>query len=182
MTEYAERRAQALSLDRQMQKLNCCVPGRGTCCVRDAIITGDDATHITKAIESGKIPDKIKQIALRNAQDTTRKACPFLGKTNKCLIYEHRPIRCIIWGNGGIPNVMSVLAERAAHHATGVSLGLAATEITHRSCPECVKSIPHDRRYPTQELLELNDIAVYTDQHSEKTTLGEFVQDELKDK
>lgn len=95
-------RAREMALEAMSIEPSSCV-GDGQCCTSDVPITKGDMGVIVKDIRSGKIPSEVVNASIERSKYPERSGkCPFLDLSNKCSIYESRPLICITWGIGGV--------------------------------------------------------------------------------
>lgn len=99
--EYISARNMALRANAIANASSC---RKAFCCEASVPLTKGDLGIIVKGIRSGEITDDIVSDAIARSQDPEKnKICPFLTSEERCSIYDHRPLTCILWGIGGDP-------------------------------------------------------------------------------
>jgi len=110
-TEYLGYREAALKINSKIPEdypCRCCQTP--DCCARGVRLTIFDAQYIIGGFKKGELPRKIVGMAIKEAQDNNNGFCSFLNRnTNKCLIYTHRPLQCMLFSVCSLVMVLKLI-------------------------------------------------------------------------
>lgn len=147
-----------------------CVRGNGECCrQRNISLTFEDAKLIERAVGRRQIPESVRQQAIANASDPTREYCPFFDIEGRvCTIYRYRPIICIAYGIGGIPESNGITTDVPKGRMRALNM-----------CHGCFNSLDGSMEtVPLQDVQDYRVIAGYLEQ-SPRISSSDFVREIL---
>lgn len=183
--DYLARRSAAKRINSKMPaEYPCRTCTTGLCCQHPTVwVTLGDAKFILDGIKDREIPSSAKQKALKQAAEPSIRHCAFYNpnKDNHCLIYNHRPITCMIYGFGAIP-LSEASSTRTVFTSAilGKDLGIPLSETKNAyMCGNCHEFIAHGiGRIPIEDVINVNSQRFYVnDQPFPELKLGmkEFV-------
>lgn len=155
------------------------------CCQnRKVRLTFFDAQYILEAIKNGEISKKVAEQAWETAKDRNSRICPFLNsETNKCTIYNHRPLVCMTYGYGHIPNQeemeRSFRILKLTKKDLGVQIKSGEVHMCENSAQELINT---SRRMPLGIMMNFSLQKTYLagfDGGKMKMRLGDFARNVL---
>lgn len=116
-----------------------CKIGIAQCCSADTPILREDADLILESFRSGKIDPIVGRKITANLDNPIRRGvCPFLDGDKRCMVYEDRPLLCMIYGTGGLPMspASTIKLQTAKAGAT-----FNRVELECMACTSCSKEL-----------------------------------------
>lgn len=173
MVEYADylrHRAAAQKIVSKMPaEYPCQACTTGLCCKTPALwVSLGDAKVILEGLQSRQIANSTRQKTVRQANDSSFQYCTFYdqSKEKHCLIYNHRPITCMIYGFGATP-IDEATSTRVVHTAAllGKDLGLSICDLQHAyMCGDCYSFMTtHSGRIPIETIINVASQRIYVD-------------------
>lgn len=167
---YLEARS-AAQRAMQLAPETACKPGNAECCTADTPITRSDADFILYGFKTGRIDSEIgRQAIIRSNDGRRREVCPFLDETKSCTIYEDRPLVCIEYGTGALPESLPAMIKTETARP-GTTLN--RKELQCMACRSCAKElVKTNPDYPVEQIRELVAVNVFV--QSDIATNGGF--------
>lgn len=177
---YQQLREQAIDINNRSLDINGCISGSGECCKSNVPMTDGDIEAIETAIRERKIPQQIIDHAKESATDETDTRCPFLSKTNRCLIYSYRPLVCAIWGLGGTPDELNVAVD---FRKDGTHIpGYLSRDVKLYTCHGCYAHGNNPNIFMPQEIIDKADEIKRYVERNKTTSTRNFVLEHLQEK
>lgn len=150
---YLQLRRKVMADAKKMDKVSPCQKGKGFCCTAHVGVSVEESQEIISAARDKKIPDTVIKRVAQNLADENNGMCPFLGKTNNCMIYEYRPLECVNFGRGAL-----IVTEEGSREASQVLKGeredgLKEPGVKPRLCEHCQPLRDPDISYPVTLLV-----------------------------
>lgn len=177
---YLEARS-AAQRAMQLAPESPCKPGGGECCTSDTPLTRSDADFILDGFKTGRIDSGIgRQAIIRSTDGRRREICPFLNEDKSCTIYEDRPLICVEFGTGVLPETPFAMMKTATARP-GTTLN--RKELSCMACKSCAKELVRTNPdYPIEQVRELVAVDVFMQSDIAANgfqTMARFVKREL---